>query len=119
MPEPRWNAISHRGEKNTENCQVASVTECGECGGAWGFPGGSDGKESACSAGDPGLISGLGRSPGEGMATHSSILAWRIPWTEEPDGLQSMGLQRFGHDQATNTEGLGERAMSLSLYPVQ
>ena len=30
----------------------------------------------------------------EGMATHSSILAWRIPWTEEPDGLQSMGLQR-------------------------
>ena len=33
----------------------------------------------------------------EGMATHSSILAWRIPWTEEPDGLQSMGLQRAGH----------------------
>ena len=40
-----------------------------------GFPGGSDGKESACSAGDLGLIPGLGRSPGEGMATHSSILA--------------------------------------------
>ena len=34
----------------------------------------------------------------EGMATHSSILAWRIPWTEEPGGLQSMGLQRVGHD---------------------
>ena len=34
----------------------------------------------------------------KGMATHSSILAWRIPWTEEPDGLQSMGLQRVGHD---------------------
>ena len=32
------------------------------------------------------------------MATHSSILAWKIPWTEEPDGLQSMGLQRVGHD---------------------
>ena len=32
------------------------------------------------------------------MATHSSILAWRIPWTEGPDGLQSMGLQRVGHD---------------------
>ena len=32
------------------------------------------------------------------MATHSSILAWRIPWTEEPAGLQSMGLQRVGHD---------------------
>ena len=33
----------------------------------------------------------------EGMATHSSILAWRIPWTEEPDGLQSIGLKRVGH----------------------
>ena len=32
------------------------------------------------------------------MATHSSILAWRIPWTQEPGGLQSMGLQRVGHD---------------------
>ena len=37
------------------------------------------------------------------MATHSSILAWRIPWTEEPGGLQSMGLQRVGHDRATNS----------------
>ena len=35
---------------------------------------------------------------GKGMATHSSILAWRIPWAEEPDGLQSMGLQRVRHD---------------------
>ena len=34
----------------------------------------------------------------KGMATHSSILAWSIPWTEEPGGLQSMGLQRVGHD---------------------
>ena len=34
----------------------------------------------------------------KGMATHSSILAWRIPWTEEPGGLQSLGLQRVGHD---------------------
>ena len=34
----------------------------------------------------------------KGMATHSSILAWRIAWTEEPDGLQSVGLQRVGHD---------------------
>ena len=36
-----------------------------------------------------------------GMATHSSIVAWRIPWTEEPGGLQPMGLQREGHDLAT------------------
>ena len=34
----------------------------------------------------------------EGMATHSSILAWRIPWTEEPGGLLSMGSHRIGHD---------------------
>ena len=92
-----------------------------------GFPGSSDGKESASNAGDLGSIPGLGRFPGEwfsyplqyswaslvaqmvkspsamqgtwvpsldwedplekGMATHSSILAWRIPWTEEPGGL--------------------------------
>ena len=38
-----------------------------------------------------------------GMATHSSILAWRIPWTEEPGGLQSMGSQRVRHDWVTNT----------------
>ena len=36
------------------------------------------------------------------MATHSSILAWRVSWTEEPGGLQSMGLQRIRHDWATN-----------------
>ena len=48
------------------------------------FPDDSDGKESTCNAGDQGLTPGLGRSPREGMATHSSILAWRIPWTEEP-----------------------------------
>ena len=54
------------------------------------FSGGSDDKESSCNAKDPGLIPGSGRYPEKGMATHSSILAWRIPWTEEPRGLQSM-----------------------------
>ena len=44
-----------------------------------GFPSGSDSKESTCNVGDLGLVPGSGRSPGEGMATHSSILAWRIP----------------------------------------
>ena len=39
----------------------------------------------------------------EEMATHSSILAWRIPWAEEPGGLQSMGLQRVRHNWVTNT----------------
>ena len=45
------------------------------------FPYGSAGKESSCNGGDLGSIPGLGRSPGEGKATHSSILTWRIPWT--------------------------------------
>ena len=53
-----------------------------------GFPVyGSDGKESACNDGDPGLIPGLGRPPGKETAIHYSILAWEIPWTEEPRGL--------------------------------
>ena len=64
-----------------------------------GFPGGSNGKESACSSlGDLGLIPGQEDTLEEGMATHSCILAWRIPWTEEPGGLQSMGLQRVEQD---------------------
>ena len=67
------------------------------------FPGGSDGKESTFNEGDLCLIPELERSLDEGMATHSSILARRIPWTEEPGGLQSMGLQIIGHNQVTNT----------------
>ena len=64
----------------------------------WEFPDSSVSKESACSARAPGSIPGLGRSPGEGMTTHSSILVWKIPWREEPGGLQSMGLQKVRHD---------------------
>ena len=88
----------------------------------WGFPHSSADKEPACNAEDPGSISGqedllekdqatlpeiwetwvgsLGWEDPleEGMATHSSILNWRIPWTEESGRLQSMGLQRVGHD---------------------
>ena len=59
------------------------------------------GKESACSAGyavDVCTIPGWGRSPEEEMATHSSNLAGTVPWIEEPGELQSMGLQRVGHD---------------------
>ena len=51
-----------------------------------GFPGGSDGK-SACNMGDPGLIPGVGDPLEKEMATHSSTLAWKIPWTEEPGRL--------------------------------
>ena len=60
-------------------------------------------KNPPASAGDIrdwGLIPGLGRSPERGHGTHSSILAWRIPWTEEPGGLQSTGSQRVGHDES-------------------
>ena len=63
-----------------------------------GFSGSSVGKEFARNAADLGSIPGLGRSPEEGMATHSSILAWRIPWTEELGKLQTMGSQRVGHN---------------------
>ena len=66
-----------------------------------GFPVGAEVKVFACNAGDLGSIPGSGRSPGE-MATHSSIFAWRIPWTEEPGGLPSTGLQRVGHDWSTS-----------------
>ena len=63
-----------------------------------GFPGGSDGKESACNVGDLGLIPELGRSPGEG----NSYLLWYSGLENSVDrgsgGLQSLGLQRVGHD---------------------
>ena len=52
-----------------------------------GFPGGSEVKASACNVGDLGSIPGLGRSLEKEMATHSIILAWRIPWMEEPGGV--------------------------------
>ena len=61
-------------------------------------------KESTHNAGDLGSVPGLGRSPGKGKATHSSILAWRIPWTEEPSRLQSMQLQRVEQDLVTKQQ---------------
>ena len=67
----------------------------------WGFPGGASGREPACQCKDIrdlGLIPASGYTLEEGMATHSSILDWRIPWTEEPDGLLSTGLERVRHD---------------------
>ena len=63
----------------------------------WGFPGGSDGKESACNAGDLGLIPGLGRSPGEGNDNPLQYSCLETG-TEEPGRLQSMGSQRVSHD---------------------
>ena len=64
------------------------------------FPGCSDGKASACNVGDPGSISGLGRSPGEGNGNPLQYPRLKMPWTEEPDRLHSMGSQRVRHNWA-------------------
>ena len=55
-------------------------------------------KNSPANAGDTDLIPGLEDPLEKEMASHSSILTWRIPWTEKPGGLQSTGSQRAGHD---------------------
>ena len=137
-----WAAVSGAAQSRTRLKRLSSSRS------SKGFPGGSDNRESACSAGDPGSIPGSGRSPGEGsdnplqysylkkknpmdtgawqitvhdviksqtrlndftftfhfhalekeMATHSSVLAWRIPEMGEPGGLPSLGSHRVGHD---------------------
>ena len=65
-------------------------------------------KNPPANTGDKGLMLGPGRSPGKGNATHSSILAWEIPWTVEPGRLQSMGVT----EESNRTDRL-----TLSLYP--
>ena len=63
------------------------------------FPGGSNSQEFSPQGRRPRFHPWVGKIPPEkGMATYSSILAWRIPWTEEPGGLQSIWSQRVGHD---------------------
>ena len=68
-----------------------------------GFPGGTAVKSPPANAGSTrvvvvGSVPGSERSPGVGNGNPSSILAWKTPWTEKPGGLQSMGLQRVGHN---------------------
>ena len=63
-----------------------------------GFPDGSEVKNPAANAGDLGSIPGMGRSPGEGNGNSLQYSCWKIPWTEEPGGLQSMGSQRVRHN---------------------
>ena len=63
-----------------------------------GFPCGSDDKESACNAGDPGSVPGLGRSLGEGNDNPLQFSCLESPWTEESDGPQSRGSQRVRLD---------------------
>ena len=74
----------------------------------FGLPRWFSGKEPTCQrrthTGDVGSIPGSGRSPEEEMATHSSILAWQIPWTEEPAGLQSMGHKELDMTENESNE---------------
>ena len=65
---------------------------------SYGSPGGSNSKESACNAGDPDSIPGSGRSPGKGNGNLLQYYCLENPWTEEPGRMQSMRLQRVGHD---------------------
>ena len=69
-----------------------------------GFPASSAVKIPPANAGDTDLIPGSGRFLGEGNGTHSSILAWKIPWIEEPGGIQSTVSQRAGHNLATKQQ---------------
>ena len=64
----------------------------------WDFPGGTEVKASACNMGDLGSIPGWEDPLEKEMATHSSVPAWRISWTEEPGGLQPMGLHGIRQD---------------------
>ena len=79
----QYPVINHHGKEYEEYIYVCSLT------------GGSDSKESACSVRDPVQFLGWADPLKKGMATHSSIPAWRIPWTEEPGGLQTMGSQEL------------------------
>ena len=78
-----WNGLCCKGQLDLNPCSIS-------------FLGGSEGKESAYNEGDPGLIMGREDPLEKEMATHSSILVWRIPRTEEPGGLQSIESQRVG-----------------------
>ena len=78
-------------------CQGLSFLLC-YCLHMTNFPGGLDGKASAYSVGDPGSVPELGRSSGEGNGNPLLSSCLKIPWTEEPGRLQSMGSQRVGRD---------------------
>ena len=78
---------SGREESIQDSSEASAFTTCG-----------SDDKESACNSGDQVLFLGWEDSLEKRMATHSSILTWRIPWTEEPGGLQYMWSQRVRYD---------------------
>ena len=80
--------------------------------------GGSDGKASAPNAGDPGSIPGSGRSLEKEMATHSSILAWRIPGTGKPGGLPSYGVaqSRTRLNRLSSSSSIREKNLKKNVY---
>ena len=78
-----------------------------------GLPWCSNSKESACNAGDPGLIPGLGRAPGEGNGYPLQYSCLENPMDRESGGLQSMGSQRAGHGWVANTFTLSHTDYSL------
>ena len=87
-PAALHSALDTNGPRRGEYALISMIED---------VPGGSDGRASMYNAGDLGSIPGEDPLEKE-MATHSSILVWRIPWTEEPGRLQSMGSQRVGHN---------------------
>ena len=91
MDREAWHAAIHGVAKS--RTRLSDWTEKKD-------PGGSEGKASACKEGDLGSNPGSGRPLEKEMATHFSILAWRIPQTEESGRPQAMGSQRVGHDWA-------------------
>ena len=102
-PSGLWSIGSQR-VGHTEATQQAH-THVYIC--TYGFPGDSTGQEFACNAGDEETqVQSLGQENllEKEMATHFSILAWEIPWTEEPDGLQSMGSQRIRQSLTTKQQ---------------
>ena len=99
-PQPRDFTHSARAPRLYHSLQIISRQEAG-----MGLPWWLSSKESACNAGDAGSVPRSGWSPEEGNATHSSILAWRIPWTEALAAtLHPMGSQRVRHDWATEQQ---------------
>ena len=103
LGEGKRYPLQYSGLENSTDYTGHGVTRVRHNWVTFAFPGGLDSKESACREGDTGSIPGSGRSPGEGNTTHSSILAWRMPRTEKPGGLQSTGSQRVRCDWVTNT----------------
>ena len=92
-----WNLISYTKQLSYQVNKLRNILLLYPL---MGIPWWLSSKESTCSAGDAGSIAGSGRSLEKGMATHCSILAWEVPWTEEPGGLQSMSSQRIGYNWA-------------------